>query len=77
MKGFSNTNTSTITNISRGQKYKCKRGEIQVYQVLEHVVLNVINDNISDLAVIINMVGIKHLILAEVEVEKWAELTCS
>ena len=31
-------------------------GEIQVYQVLEHVVLNVIKDNISDLAVIINKI---------------------
>ena len=56
LKGFTNTNTSTITNISRGQKYKCKWGEIQVYQVLEHVVLNVIKDNISDLAVIINKI---------------------
>ena len=55
VKGFSNTNASTITNISRGQKYKCIRGEIQVYQVLEHV-LNVIKDNISDLAVIINKI---------------------
>ena len=31
-------------------------GEIQVYQVLEHIVLNVIKDNISDLAVIINKI---------------------
>ena len=61
VKGFSNTNASTITNISRGQKYKCKRGEIQVYQVLEHVVLNVIKDNISDLAVIINKILVRQV----------------